>query len=378
MKIVYCLNSIRYLGGIQRVTIQKVNALAEIEGNEIFVAVSDNKGGVLVEPLSAKVHLVDLDINYYSDDWKSRWNVIKGVIVKRRLHKKRLATLLEEIQPDIVVSVGQSEKNFLPEIKGKWKTVREFHFLKDYRRRQAKGLFAKAMAYIGDFYDFQIKIKAYDRIVVLTEEDLQTNWKGYDNVSVIPNACTADGTEVSQLNNSRIISVGRLEYQKNFSSLIRSFAKISNKFPNWTLEIVGEGSQRKLLTDLIAELGLQERVMLSGYSDNVPEKMRNSTIFAMTSVFEGFGMVIVEAMACGLPVVSYACPCGPKDIINDGIDGFLVDVDDEEALSNRIAQLIMDEELRKKISVNALVRYKDYSMKNISDMWMKLFHSIIS
>ena len=128
MKIVYCLNSIRYLGGIQRVTVVKANALADLENNEVYIVVTDNKNGIITEPLSSKVHLIDLDINYYEDDYKSRWNVLKGIFIKRREHKKRLASVLNEIQPDIVISVGQSEKNMIPSIKGQWKTIREFHY----------------------------------------------------------------------------------------------------------------------------------------------------------------------------------------------------------------------------------------------------------
>ena len=113
MKIAYCLNSIRYLGGIQKVTVVKANALSEIPENEVYIIVTDNKEGVLLEPLSPKVKLIDLDINYYEDDYKSRWNVLKGIFIKRREHKKRLTSVLKEIQPDIAISVGQSEKNML-------------------------------------------------------------------------------------------------------------------------------------------------------------------------------------------------------------------------------------------------------------------------
>ena len=157
MKIVYCLNSIRYLGGIQRVTIVKANMLSNIPGYEIYIAVSDNKEGVIVTPLSPKVHLIDLDINYYEDDWKSKFNVLKGIILKRRKHKIVLTKILNKLQPDIVISVGQSEKNFLPDIKGNWKTIREFHFDKKYRIRQAKSLFDKILAYLGDLYDYKVK-----------------------------------------------------------------------------------------------------------------------------------------------------------------------------------------------------------------------------
>lgn len=374
MKIVYCLNSIRYLGGIQRVTIVKANALAEVVGNEVYIIVTDNKEGLWVEPLSPKVHLIDLDINYYKDDWKSRWNVLKGIFVKRKEHKKRLRSALNEIQPDIVISVGQSEKNFLPSIKGNWMKIREFHFEKHYRKRHTTSLFDKIQAKIGDFYDYSIKIKGYDKIVVLTRED-KNNWRNNPKVSVIPNPSTFTTESVSNLYEKKIISVGRLSMPKNYASLIRAFKFVADKHPDWILEIYGDGGQRIELLSLIAKLNLEKHVFLKGFSSNVKEVMTHASIFALSSIFEGFGLVIVEAMACGLPVVSYECPCGPKDIITEGKDGFLVPVNDETALAHRIICLIEDEELRKEMGAAAQEKSKQYSIENIIPLWMNLFHT---
>ena len=376
MKIVYCLNSIRYLGGIQRVTVVKANALAEIEENEVYIIVTDNKNGVITEPLSPKVHLIDLDINYYEDDYKSRWNVLKGIFIKRREHKKRLASVLNEIQPDIVISVGQSEKNMIPSIKGKWKTIREFHFVKDYRLRQAKSFFDKMLAWGGNWYDFHFKIKGYDQIVTLTYEDKETNWKGWKNVSVIPNPSTFHTDQISSLSEKKVISVGRLTPQKNYASLIRAFKNVTEKHSDWILEIYGDGPQEVELKSLITQLNLEKHVFLKGFSPNVKEVIINASIFALSSVFEGFGLVIVEAMACGLPIVSYACPCGPKDIISEGKDGFLVNINDEIALANKINLLIENEKLRKQMSNAVIIKSEQYSIENITSMWMHLFTNL--
>ena len=376
MKIVYCLNSIRYLGGIQRVTVVKANALAEIEDNEVYIIVTDNKNGVFTEPLSPKVHLIDLDINYYEDDYKSRWNVLKGIFIKRKEHKKRLTSVLNEIQPDIVISVGQSEKNMIPSIKGKWKTIREFHFVKDYRLRQAKTFFDKILAWGGNLYDFNFKIKGYDHIVSLTHEDKEMNWKGFKNVSVIPNPSTFHTDKTSTLNEKKVISVGRLSPQKNYASLIKAFKYVAENHPDWTLEIYGDGTQEVELKSLIEKLNLNRHVYLKGFTSNVKEEMINASIFALSSIFEGFGLVIVEAMACGLPVVSYACPCGPKDIITEGEDGFLIEVNDENELANKINMLIENENLRKQMSNAAKIKAEQYNIDNITSMWMNLFKNL--
>ncbi len=373
MKIVYCLNSICYVGGIERVTIVKANALAELPRNEVYIMVTDNHGRTLTTPLSDKVHLIDLDVNYYHDDWKSKWHVLKGIVVKRREHKKKLTEKLNRIQPDIVVSVGQAEKYFLPSIRGNWAKVRELHYEKNFRQRLATSLREKLSAKLSDWYDYKFKIKYYDQIVVLTEEDKEKNWKEYDNVSVIPNPVSFESDAVATLENKKVVSGGRLTSQKNYASLIRVFRKVADRHPDWTLDIFGEGPQRKQLEEQIVALGLSENVFLRGNTSNVESELSEASCLVLSSIFEGFGIVLTEAMQMGLPVVSYACPCGPKDIIREGEDGFLVQVGDEEALAERICRLIEDEDMRQRMGRNAKENVKRYSTDNIIGMWMELF-----
>ena len=171
MRITYCLNSISCVGGIEIVTIVKANALADIIGNEVFIVVTDcSNCENNISLLSPKVKLIDLSINYYADDWKSQWHVLKGIFIKRRLHKKRLAKTLYEIQPDVAISVGQSEKYMLSEIKGNWVTIRELHYGKDFRRLAAssRSIIYKISAKLSDIYDYCYKIGQYDQVVILT------------------------------------------------------------------------------------------------------------------------------------------------------------------------------------------------------------------
>lgn len=375
MKIIYCLNSIKYLGGIQKVTIVKANALAEIPGNEVYIAVSDNKEGVQTEPLSEKVKLIDLNVNYYADDWKSRWAILKGIFIKRLEHKKKLTQLFNEVNPDIVISVGQSEKNMLPEIKGPWKTIREFHFDKKYRQRQAKGLFQRVLAIGGNIMD-NLTLKKYHRVVVLTHEDKNTNWKGFSNVSVIPNPITIEHTKTSNCLNHKVISVGRLQMQKNYSSLISAFKLVVDKHPDWILEIWGEGGEREKLENLIQKLHLTNHVFLKGQTNDVVSQLKDSSIFVMSSIFEGFPLAILEAMSIGLPVVSYSCPCGPRDIIYDKLNGFLVKINDTNTLGIRICELIEEENKRISMGIKAKERSQDFTLQNISYKWMTLFNQV--
>ncbi len=378
MRIAYCLNSIRYLGGIQRVTIAKANALADISDNEVYIIVSDNREGLIVHPLSPKVHLIDLAVNYYQDDWKSKWHVLKGIVVKRRKHKKKLAKVLHEINPDIVISVGQSEKNMIPAISGRWVKVRELHFTKNYRWFHAHSIFSKTLAIFGELYDYFYKIRQYDRIIVLTYEDKESHWKGYKNVSVIPNPISfSDIAANNTLEGKKVIAIGRLNAQKNFSSLIRSYRIVAQKHPDWILEIYGDGEQKYDLLQLIEQFDLRKQVYLRGFTSEVQRELLNASCFVLSSDFEGLPLVMLEAMSCGLPVVSYACPCGPKDIISEGVDGFLVPVNDEQGLADRICRLIENEEMRKAMGKAARLKAEQYRIEKIIPMWMDLFNQLL-
>lgn len=177
MKIVYCTDSICYLGGIQNITITKANGLAQM-GHQVWIIVTDNKYPPL-HPVDPKVQVINLDINYFEDDWKSKFYVIKSILIKRKKHKKAIAKVLNDINPDIIISTGTSEKNFLPNIRLNSTPIfiREIHFQKGYRLSHARSLFEKIMAIIGNWYDYSWNINKYDQIVILTNEDKELNWK---------------------------------------------------------------------------------------------------------------------------------------------------------------------------------------------------------
>ncbi len=380
MKIVYCLNSIRYIGGIQMVTVVKANALAEIPGNEVYVVVTDNKDGECVHKLSPKVHLVDLDINYYyRDRERPVWVMMFIRSYKRRLHRKALNRFLDELNPDVVISVGQSEKYMvLSNKKRTWKVIREFHFEKNYRVKYAESLFQKYTGALSDFYEFNFVDRKYDRIVVLTQEDKDMNWQGWSNVEVMPNPVSFQCSTPSPLTDKTIVSMGRLHHVKNFSALIRAFGKVVEQHPDWKLQIYGKGDLENELTDQIRQSGLEKNVFLMGFTNDIKGVLCKSSIAAFSSLIEGFPLVLVETMECGVPPVTYQCPTGPKDIITDGKDGFLVPLNDEQMLAERICQLIEDKELRIRMGAAAKERAKYYQVDQIAQRWMKLFNEVIN
>ena len=384
MKIVYCLNSISHMGGIARVTIAKANALVAIPGNEVWLCFTDvdesNPAPAL--PLSPAVHTIDLGIRYYADDQRGLYYRLREDTLLRRRHKKVLTKVLEDIQPDVVISVGQSEKYFLPQIKLTKRPafIREFHYHKNYRHEGTKSILGRILAHLNDFFDFNIKLHAYDAVSVLTNEDFDKNWSGTSissKISVIPNPITARHNYRSNLSGKNVIAVGRLSYQKNYQSMLRAWAKVITKHPDWHLDIYGDGDERANLEDLIERGNLINNVTLHGTVNDVFARMATSSIYILSSRFEGFPLVLAEAASVGLPVVSYDCECGPKDFITHGKDGVLVPLGDEEAMARRICDLIEDAEMRKSMGTAALEMSRKYSPENIAALWMRLFNSII-
>ena len=148
------------------------------------------------------------------------------------------------------------------------------------------------------------------------------------------------------------------------------------KHPSWRLKIYGSGEERSMLETLICELGLEDEVELAGFTNDIKAGFSKASAAVYTSIYEGFPLSIIEAMECGLPVVSYSCPCGPKDIIEDGKDGFLVEVNDEKALAEKICQLIEDEVLRKNMGMEARKKAGKYHVDIITRKWMTLFKEL--
>lgn len=362
-------------------TINKANALAEIKDNDVYVFVTDNKEGVQVQQLSNKVHLIDLDINYYKGDTK-RSKLANYLIgqMQRRVHKKKLYEELCRIKPDVVISVGTSEKYMLLSMRNRtWKIMREFHHVrKNYRSKTANSLIEKVLAPFLDFFEFKLKDKYYDRIVVLTEGDKEANWKGWDNVRVMPNPVSFECQSPARLNEKTVVAIGRLDPIKNFPSLINAFKIVAQLHPDWTLKIYGDGAMRGDLEAQIKELELNNNVYLMGFTNSIEEALSSSSVFVLSSITEGFPLVILEAMECGVPVVSYQCPYGPQDIISDGKDGFLVPVGDEQMMADRICRLIEDEELRQRMGAAAKETAKQYHSDEITKQWMTLFGELVN
>ncbi len=376
MKIIYCTHSLCNPGGMERVLVNKVTYLVERLHWDISIVTTDQKGRPSFYPLPAGVRVTDLGINYSDDNVKSVTGKILGYLQKRRRHNRLLTSLLEREKPDIVVSLYPSESSFIPDIKDGSKKVLELHFCKYFRLQYGrKGL----LGIIDKWRTHQDEriVRRFDKFVVLTNEDKEY-WGNLHNIEVIPNAAMNMGGHFSDVANHRVIAVGRLDYQKGFDRLIQAWCYIQRdgRYQDWHLDIFGQGEWHEMLENMISERNLNDSIRLNNPTNQIGREYAQSSLIVMTSNYEGFGMVLVEAMACGVPAVAFDCKCGPRDIISDGENGLLVPNGDIPGLAEAMMKLMGDYELRRRMSVKARQVVDTYSEKAVMDKWVRLFTSL--
>lgn len=273
--------------------------------------------------------------------------------------------------------MGGYESSFISKLKeNKIKIIGEFHFSKYFRELSLKEItIIDKLKLFRNKLTEKMVVKKCDEFIILTEEDRE-QWNN-PRIKVIPNSLSFYPSEVSKCENKKIISVGRLEYQKGYDILIEIWKKVFEKHRDWILEIYGEGSLRKELEEKIKRLGLKNSLLLKGAVSNIQERYLESSIYVMTSRYEGLGMVLIEAMACGLPLVSFDCPCGPKDVITDKEDGYICKFGNIEEMAKKICDLIENEEKRKKFGKKARENSLRYEESKIMNQWKNLFENLI-
>lgn len=376
MKIIYCTHSTCNPGGMERVLLNKVTYLSQLPGWKVAVLTTDQHQRPPFYPFPEKVRMTDLGINYSEDNGKGAWKKITGYLRKRKEHKRKLTALLLKEKPDIVVSLYPSESSFIPDIKDGSKKVLELHYCKFFRLQYGRKGLLGWIDKLRTRQDEQI-VRRFDKFVVLTNED-RGYWGNLPNIEVIPNAAMHVSDAYSDVMNKRVIAVGRLDYQKGFDRLVQAWQLVrhTGKFTDWKLDIFGQGEWREMLQQMIDKAELQDSVRLNRPTKQIGEEYVKSDMLVMSSNYEGFPMVMIEAMACGLPVVSFDYKCGPKDIIQPGINGLLVPNGDIQALADAMMKVMEDEAYRKMLSLNARKVVDTYSEQAVMSQWIRLFTSI--
>lgn len=377
MKIIYCTHSLCNPGGMERVLVNKVTYLVEKLHWDVSIVMTDQKNRPAFYPLPEGVRMTDLGINYSDDNVKHPIGKIFGYLLKRRTHRKRLTELLMREKADIVVSLYPSESSFIPKIKDGSKKVLELHYCKFFRLQYGR---SGLLGWIDRWRTKQDKriVSRFDQFVVLTKED-KGYWGNLPNIEVIPNAAKFIGNTYSDVLKHRVIAVGRMDYQKGFDRLICAWEIVQRcgRFDDWHLDIFGQGEWRDMLQQMIDERGLGASVALNAPTKSIGREYADSAMLVMSSNYEGFPMVMIEAMASGLPVVSFDFKCGPKDIIDNNVNGILVHNGDIKGLADAMMRLMGDEELRRSMSVQARRVVDTYSEETVMTRWVELFESLV-
>lgn len=373
MKIAYLIAGTFNPGGMERVLANKTRWLAE-HGYEVMVVTTDQCGRIPFFPLHPSINCFDLGINYDENNGGSFVNKLVSFPLKQWRHRKRLEKLLLTEMPDITVCMFNNDVSFAYSLRDGSHKVLEAHFSKYKKLQYARhGLWR-----LADRWRMKREeewVKHYERFVVLTHEDSDL-WGKLPNMVVIPNARTFEADEVSDLSQKKVLAVGRLNEQKGFDRLLKIWRQIENRPDGWMLEIVGNGPLKEVLLHQIQALGIGDSVKLSGAVKDIKAKYLSSSVVVMTSRYEGLPMALLEAQAFGIPVVSYACKCGPRDLILDGGNGFLVEEDDPKDFARKLSMLMQREELRRRLGAENRLMSRQYAEPAVMNQWHNLFQSL--
>ena len=371
MKILYVIDTIVNWGGLERVVVEKVNYLAEHYDYEMHIVTVDQGCHPIPYPLSPKVTYQDLGIRFHQQySYHGLYRLYKKVYLYR-LFIKRLKYYFQDVNPDLVVCVRSMFNNAIVRAKGLVPLVFESHSSCKGQIIIEPNFFAKLKAKLSI-----LSVKNAQLVVALTEGDASEWRKINPRVCVIPNIVHLNETgEYSDCEAESVIFVGRFSKQKNIKSLLEIWKIVHERRPNWQLQIYGGfGEEQDFLLPVIEQMNAN--IFVHEPTSDILNKYKENSIFVLTSVFEPFGLVMPEAMSCGIPVVAFDCPYGPSDIITDGVDGFIIPNHATQLFAEKVCMLMDNPDLRKKMGKAGIVSSRKYEAKSIMPQWKELFEQL--
>jgi len=378
MKIAYIYPALNTVGGADRIIVQKANYFADRYHYDVYIITAHQCGSSIFFPLSANVKHIDLDVDFGRQYGKP---LLQRSLIYRRLQKtyrQKLSALLHTIKADVVLTTISRDIDFLHEIEDGSIKIAESHTPKEFVRNlhlfQERSWAHRIVARIWK-RKVARAVSKFDALVVLTAQDAE-KWAREKKAYVIQNAFPFYPEQQSTCMEKRVISVGRLEMGKGYDVLINAWRTIADRFPEWKLYLYGRGTLEHELKAIIAANALEDHVFIEAPVANIQDKYLESSFYVMTSSFEGLPMVLIEAMTCGLPTISFDCPVGPSEIIKHEEDGFLVDNGNVEELIEKISALITDEKLRVQMGMKARENVKRYHPDTIMKQWAALFDTL--
>lgn len=380
MKILYLVKSFAARAGVERVISDKVNWLSE-RGYDVTLVTYEQGNHPFSFKLNNSVRCFDLNTRFFELSHFSLIRRLFHYFVLRCQFKKRFKSIVADVSPDVIIVTTYSIQLFkaVLEVKNTSKLLIESHVaLNKIKHSEAFHNNIVMLWCVNQYVNFLLnKVKLFDGVIALTNGDAESWRLLIDKVSVIPNPITCFPNSVANVNEiHRIICVGRLHEQKGFDLLIRAFSLISDKSSDWKIDIYGEGSEKQYLLDLIKVCNLDEKITINPTTGNIFNEYMNSGFLVLSSRYEGFGLVLVEAMSCGLPCVSMDCQYGPNEIIRNGENGFLVEDGNVNMLADKMLCLIRNDGLRLKMGAKAKQSITLYQKDVVMQKWINLFDSL--
>lgn len=361
MKIVYLYSSLAVTGGVERVLVDKMNYLVNHYDYDVYMITSDQGQHPIPYQLDERAHLLDLQIRFHTQFRYRGWQRMREARRLSGLYHQRLEEKLKEIGPDIIVCTTSQDMYGLLRIKDRIPVVVESHvnFI------HPDSWLHRARTLCNNYW-----IGKADAVVTLTQGDAK-NWQHVSrNVYIIPNIVHLNDTgRFSDCINKRAVFVGRLVEQKGIPDLIEIWRIVNSRYPDWQLDVFGNGEMESI-PDI--------KLFVHPPTKNIMEEYMNSSMLLMTSVYEPFGLVLPEAMSCGLPVVAFDCPYGPVDIITHESNGFLVQERDINRFADYVCQLIESAGLRQTMGAAGVKASQRYQADKIMPQWKDLFVSLTS
>lgn len=382
-KIMYVWKSIAILAGVERTLCLKINWLAS-HGYDVVLVTYEQGLHSVVLPIHPNVKIIDLNTPFYrlsNYPLYRRW--FKYLRMKSSF-LKRLKNVVDDAHPDVVITIAGC-MNVIKEIYKaccKSKMIIESH--ENYISITKEPLYVTnpvirwaAKKYDKSNLDY---VSHFDRLISLTDGDAE-EWRKhiFIKIRVIPNPLKVSAIPLKEKTDKdfyRIISAGRFEDVKGFDRLIKAFAMIANKYPKWRVDIFGSGCRESYLQDLIYYYQLGNRIKLLPPTHDIYSEYLNSDFYVLSSQHEGFGMVLIEAMSCGIPCVAFNCDYGPREIIENGITGLLVKDGNIEQLAQKMLWMMEHCEERKEMGKRAHESTKKYDINTIMLKWVQLFDEL--
>ncbi len=382
MRILIMHRSFALVGGAERVITDKANYLAKA-GHQLMLVSYEQGTHPLPYELHSSVQYRDLNCRFFTLSKYSMPMHLYHFYCLKRKFRKDLRTVIREFNPDVVVlaSDWQTLMGAVNDSASPIPVIAEFHNTYDYVMRKVGMSDGWLKSKITQLYYRQTTkdLGKCAQLVVLTESDAHGWRRHFKNVTVIPNPVTLYPDVIDDVpkDQGRIIFVGRFNHEKRIDRLITAFSMIADKYPSWHVDIFGDGNEKENLIRQITVSKLESRVIIHEPTKAIYDEYKRSEMLALCSEHEASPLVLVEAMACGVPCVSLDCPNGPREIINDGENGLLAKDGDVEDLSAKIEWLITHERERKNMGKKARVFAATRKQEVLMGQWEELYKSVI-